>query len=668
MNKYYHSSLLSILIFLILSCNYTQNIKDGKTAYDLKRYAEAAPLLEKEYKKAKEMPIKGQLAYFTALSYDKMNQSDKALEWYKTAVDNRFAKAKIPYAYALKRAEMYQEAIGVFSDLSGEVDNSFEMRKEMEACKKAIQWKKEESKTGYKIEPAGFNTPFSEYSPTLFENGSLVISSDRPVSLGENTYQWTGNDFSDLFIVDTDDGSIESFPAPINTDFNEGTVAFSKDRKTMIFSRCGTNDDKDNYCKLMKSEFDGDQWSIPEVLSFVMESVNYAHPAWGPEGEFLYFASDEPEGWGGFDLYRVKYKNGLWAEPRILSGNINTEKDDLFPSFDGNTFYFASEGRGGMGGLDIYKSLEESPGKWKTPVNLKAPINSGEDDFGIIVTRHSDGDIMEEGYFSSARTGGKGNDDIYAFSVKAPQPEPIPEPVPDTPKVVIPEPVPVPVPEPEKDIFLEVYVYGKTYSNPNDPKSSITGKTAIKDAGLQITSALGRDNIKTDNRGMYRFKIEKGIDYRFFASSPEYFNKSAVFNTSNREEKEVYRLEILMDKIFRNVEIRLENIYYDYDKWDIRNDAKPTLNKLANILLQNPNINIILGSHTDCRGSEKYNQELSQKRAQSAVDYLTTMGVAPTRLRATGYGENVPAVDCNCNACSDDEHQSNRRTTFRIVD
>ncbi len=660
--------LLSISCSLILfSCNYTLKVTDGKMAYDLKRYSEAAPMLEKEYKRTKESSEKAKIAYLAAESYAKMNRNDKAMEWYKSASDNGSTAATVKYAYSLKRAEMYEEAATYFSDLAGVVDDAYEMRKEMRACQEAMVWKKEEDKNPYRVEKTTFNSSNADYSPTRYKDNSIVISSDRPVSTGNVTYQWTGNDFSDLFIINTETSSTEVFPYPINTEYNEGTLAFNKDFTSMIFSRCGTSGDDDDYCKLMTSDYDGEKWSLPQILPFVLDGVNYAHPTWDSEGTYLYFTSDEPEGWGGFDIYRVKYSNGLWNDPQILSGTINTDKDDMFPSFDDSTFYFASEGRGGMGGLDIYKSTEETPNKWTDPVNLKAPINSGEDDFGFLVVEKTEGDEKSErGYFSSARNGGEGGDDIYAYSLKEIEPEVIPEPEIDTPDVVIPEPIPDP--EPPKVIFLEVYVYGKTHANPNDPKSAVTGKMAIPNAGLQINSPLGQNRETTDNTGMYRFKIEKGLDYRFFASSSDYFNKTAIFNTSNREEKEVYRLDILLDKIFRNVEIKLDNIYYDFDKWDIREDAKPTLNKLANILLQNPNIKINLGSHTDCRGKEAYNQNLSQKRAQSAVDYLATLGVDPSRLTATGYGESSPAISCNCNSCTDDEHQINRRTTFRIVD
>ena len=655
--------VLFLSLSLVFSCTYTQKIKDGKTAFQQKQYAVAAPMLEKEFKRAKDGKEKGQLAFLAGESYEKMNNSDKALEWYQKAYENRYGeKAMHSFAFALKKAEMYVEAADVFRELEAESTSMFNYRTETNACKAAIAWKKAIKDNLYTVDDVNFNSPKADYSPTKYENGQLVISSDRTSSTGDEDYKWTGNKFSDLFIVNPKTGAVELLAGIVNSPYNEGTVAFNADFSEMIFSRCGTGSDKDDYCKLMKSTRDGDSWTKPEVLPFVMDKINYAHPTWSPDGKELYFVCDDKDGWGGFDIYKVILSQSGWGEPRVLSAKINTEMDDMFPTFDGDTLYFASDGKGGMGGLDIYKTYLEKPGKWSNPENLQAPMNSGEDDFGLIVTENNNGQIIQKGYFSSARKEGKGGDDIYAFSKK--KPEPIIVDIPDT--IVVDTPVVV-IPEPIKDIFLEVYVYGKTYANPNDPKSASTGKIAIPNAGLQITSAKS-DRVKTDEKGMYRFKIEKEVDYRFFVSSPDYYNKSALFNTYNQEEQEVYRLDIILEKIFRNVEINLDNIYYDFNKWDIREDAKPTLNKLASTLLQNPEIKIVLGSHTDCRGKVDYNQELSQKRAQSAVDYLVTLGVEGTRLQATGYGESSPAATCSCNNCSEEEHQENRRTTFRILE
>lgn len=662
---------LNILLLLVVAwstaCTYTQKIKDGTTAFEQKQYALAGPMLEKEYRKAKDAKEKARMAFMAGQSYQRMNDSGKALEWFGKAHSLRYGEEALhEYAFALKKEEMYLEAMDMFRELEAESTGLVNYRKETEACKQALQWKAQEAENPYLVRPIdALNTPYMDYAPVPYKDGQVAISSDRPLGKEDPTYQWTGNGFSNIYIQNPETGKAEALDG-INTEYNEGTIAFNADYTEAIFSRCGTSSDEDDYCKLMRSTREGDVWSAPEVLTFVVNEVNYAHPAWSPDGKELYFAADLQDGWGGYDLYKTTQRGNGWSDPQILSAKINTEMDDMFPHFDGDTLYFASKGRGGMGGLDIYKTYLEKPGRWANPINLQAPINSGEDDFGFVVTEQLDGrsGMVQKGYFTSSRKGGQGLDDIYAFTKKKTKPEPkpaTPEPQPDT------SIVPAPPPPPAKDIFLEIYVYGKAYSEPNNPNSTLAGQVALADAGLQISSALGTQNVRTDSKGMHRMKIEQELDYRFFASKEDYYNASAIFNTINQGEKEVYRVDIVLDKIFRDVEINLEDIYYDYDESYIREDAKPTLNQLASLLHRNPEIKIVLGSHTDCRGREQYNQSLSQKRAQAAVDYLVSLGISQERLQATGYGESAPAVNCNCNSCSEEEHQANRRTTFRVL-
>ncbi|MGB1216710.1 MAG: flagellar motor protein MotB [Saprospiraceae bacterium] len=548
--KAIHYILLSILTFsFIISCNYTRKIVDGKTAYERKQYAVAAPMLEKEYKKAKDNKSKGELAFLAGRSYDKTNQLEKALEWYKYAHTNRYGtEALKEYAYALKENELYLEAVDAFQELSEELGNSYAYRKEVNACKTAIKWKKEKKKNDYKVSLSEFNSPNADYSPVWYNEDEIIISSDRSSIEGANTFNWTGNDFSDLFIVNTKTNEIRPFSEDINSEYNEGTLTFNADKSKVIFSRCGTGGGEDDYCKLLIAEKEGSSWSEPKVLPFVLEKVNYAHPYW--KGNILYFVADEDEGWGGYDIYTVEYSNSGWLESRLLGANINTELDDMFPWFNADTLYFASEGHGGMGGLDIWRS-EMTNGIFSKVENMKAPINSGADDFGFILRQVNDGKIAEQGFLSSNRKEGIGGDDIYAFTKNIPVI--IPEPVDTIPVVVIPEPE-------TKIITLEVYVLGKTYSNPNDPKSAFLGNLPLSDVSLQITSPSGNKTVSTDEEGKYVLDIDQEASYRFFASQKDYYNKTANFSARNRPEKEVYQLEIVLDKIRKNGEKYLQLI------------------------------------------------------------------------------------------------------------
>jgi outer membrane protein OmpA-like peptidoglycan-associated protein len=220
-------------------------------------------------------------------------------------------------------------------------------------------------------------------------------------------------------------------------------------------------------------------------------------------------------------------------------------------------------------------------------------------------------------------------------------------------------------------IILEGYILEKIFANPTDPNSKVLGRKPLSGASVQAEWSGKKQTFTVKDDGFFRMELAENTDYNFNASLSDYLSNSAKFSTKGIAKDpanpvQTFELEIVLDKIFRNREIVLENIYYDYDKWDIRPDAEPTLNRLAEVLRQNADIRIQLGSHTDCRGNDAYNQTLSQRRAQSAVNYLISKGIDPVRLSAKGYGESQPAADCACSSCNEAEHQTNRRTTFKV--
>ncbi len=668
---------LTILLF-ITACSYTQKVKDGRTAFDRKQYSVALPMLKKEYGSSKSRIEKGRLAYMLGESYRLTNQSEKAIEWYNRAYEFSYGvDALKEYAYALKKTGKYEEAGKAFKNLGLEIGSPYEYKNEINACKIAKTWLEEAKESVYKINISAFNSPTADYAPVLYGKNEIVISSDRSSSTGELNYKWTGNKFSDFFIVNLDNNMVSSFDKNINTPYNEGSLTFNKDGTEMIFTRCGSNsENKDDFCKLYISSKSGDTWSTPEILDFIEEGINYVHPALSPDGKILYFACNHPDGWGGYDIFMTKRISGGWSEPTMMNRNINTTRDELFPSVDKDTLYFASKGHTGMGGLDIFKVYKFSNERWTPPINLKAPINSGSDDFAFVVDNRSPlkkGEV-QKGYFTSSRNTGKGGDDIYHYLRKVPPPPP---PIQTTPKkdtIPIVRKTTKPKPKPiVYKLILEGYVLEKIYKIANNPNSKVLGRKPLSEADVQINYGGKSMRIKTDTEGYFSLEMDEGTDYRFFASKAGYLSNDSRFSTKGIGKiKEMpiqkFTVEIVLDKIFKDQEIVLENIYYDYDKWDIREDAKPTLNNLNNILQKNPNIKIQLSSHTDCRGRDAYNETLSQKRAQSAVDYLISLGIDPVRLTAKGYGKTLPAITCVCSRCTEEEHQANRRTTFKIID
>lgn len=666
------STMIVAGILLTAGCTYTLKIKDGRTAYERKQYATAIPLLEKEIRLAKTRSEKSKLAFLLGDSYRKNGQDEAALPWFKMAYDQNYGpEALKAWAYGLKKLERYPEAQEAFKNLGIEIGSPYEFRKELTACTVAADWKKDAEFSGWKIEGAAFCSPQNDFSAALYTGNSLVFTSDRNMAKGAERYKWTNHQFMDLFMVDFDGASPQLFDALLNTPGNEGTACFNKSGTEIFFVRAVSAYPYDDaYCKIYTSEqTEPGAWSDPVPLPFQAEKINYLHPALSADGHTLYFACNDPEGWGAYDLYAVtrdKKTESGWGDPKLLGRSINTAGNELFPSIDGDTLFFASDGLPGMGGLDIFRTYKMDKTSWAPPHNLKSPINSGADDFGYISTGKSTtatgnpGDFLRSGFFTSNRPGGRGGDDIYRFELHVPPPRP-------------PKPEPVKPAELNYRFVLEGYVLEKIYATPDDPNSTVLGRKPLNGAVVNYTLGGKKQQLVVKEDGFFRLELAENTDYYFTATQSGYLANSAKFSTKGiakdpQNPVQVFEVEIVLDKIYRNREIVLENIYYDYDKWDIRPDAEPTLNRLADMLRQNPTIRIQLGSHTDCRGNEGYNQTLSQRRAQSAVNYLIGKGIDAERLGALGYGESEPAVGCACTRCTEPEHQANRRTTFKVLE
>lgn len=669
-------ALLCAVGCLLVACNYTLKVKDGRTAHELKQFSVAIPMLQKEQAKAKTRKERGQLAYLLGDAYKRTGQDEKSLEWFKVAYDNNYGPDALKaQAFALKKLERYAAAREAFKTLGIEIGSPYEYRKEITTCNVAEGWLKEVPGNGWSIEVAPFNSPQNDFAPTLFPDGRIVFTSDRALGVNKDNYSWTGNKFMDIMIAEPNGASPQTFDDQLNTKGNEGVPCFNKTGTEMFFSRAVgayKNDDAYNKIYLVQRLADEAGWSAAVPLPFQKEKINYLHPALSADGNTLYFACNDPDGWGGYDLYSMqrnaKSEMG-WEEPKALSRNINSPGNELFPSFDADTLYFASDGLAGMGGLDIFRTFKSERNAWAPPINLKAPLNSGADDFGFIalpVTGKSSaknpGDLLRSGFFTTNRAmeSAKGGDDIYRFEQRVAPPKP--------PKVDT-----VPAKPLAYKIILEGYILEKILTDPSDPNSKMLGRKPLAEASVQAEFGSKKQPFTTKEDGFFKMELADNTDYTFNASLAGYLSNSGKFSTKGIAKDpanpvQTFEIEIVLDKIFRNREIVLENIYYDYDKWDIRPDAEPTLNRLADVLRQNPKIRIQLGSHTDCRGNDSYNQTLSQRRAESAVNYLISKGIDPERLSAIGYGESQPAASCACARCTESEHQTNRRTTFKVVE
>jgi peptidoglycan-associated lipoprotein len=430
----------------------------------------------------------------------------------------------------------------------------------------------------------------------------------------------------------------------LNSEFEDGTPNISTDYKDIYFTRCEEGKREKKGCAIMFAERKGDSWTNPKNLGIMPDSIIAAHPAISPDGLTLYFVSDIKGGYGGKDIYLVTRDklNSPWSKPKNAGPDINTGGDELFPYVrNDGTLYFASDGHIGMGGLDIFKAKPQPDGTWVVQ-NMKPPINSSADDFGIVFKNEK-----EAGIFSSTRKG-RGNDDLYSFEMPP----------------------------------LKFNVTGLV----KDEKAGVAAPGSLVKL---IASDASNFQAETGTGGDFKFALKPAVDYIFLASKKGYLNGKEKVTTKGQEKSRDFMVTILLTPIDNPIE--LSNIFYDFDKWDLRPESMVTLDKLVETLNDNPKVTIELMSHTDSRNTEEYNLTLSQKRAQSVVDYLISKGIELDRLAAKGYGKSKPKVvdseintlypflksgatltEQYINTLANDEqkeiaNQINRRTEFKVM-
>lgn len=650
------SLLLLYLSILLVSCGGSGQLKSGEILFAEKNYATAAMVFKEEFSSEPVPPIKAEKAFMVAESYRMNGQYKEAEQWYETAVRMDYdAIATYNYGLMLKNNEKYKQAIDQFSNYAKlepfKKEQAFE---QIRQATQAIKWQKERG--SYRIvNLKQVNTPASDYAPWLDESGNMVFTSDRFDATGSDTYGWTGEKYSDLYLTKKTDNGFQGmlpFSAQINSGVNEGAASFAKNGTEVFFTRCGTQGKEDDYCAIYYStQQTMGGWSAPAKLGFFSDTVNVGHPFMLPDGSGLLFSSDAPGGYGGNDLYISYFKNGYFDDPQNLGNEINTEGDELFPRVgEDGTLYFSSNGLPGLGGQDLFEARKEG-NLWKDPQNLKIPINTGYDDYAVQFTKQKPNGpndaIRQEGYFSSNRPGGAGKDDIYQFTLSN-----------------------------ENLYVLEGVVLEKIFEDPKDPNSPVIDFQPVDKAEVVLKKyGPGFPTVATlssDEYGRFEQDLTKETDYYVSADKSGYLKKSADFSTKGlRDLKNILitiKVRLIVEKIYEEREIVIPNIYYDFDSATLRPESKPVLDSLYTMFVDNPDIVVEIGSHTDSRGSDAYNQKLSQGRAQSVVDYLSAKGVNEDRLKAKGYGETKLVNDCtNGVECTEEEHQKNRRTTFKIL-
>jgi len=648
-----HGLTVIFLLIFIASPEVIAQKKKVDRAYEFfnaGEYFQAIDHFKDAYSKTKDKSIKADMVYMVAECYRLINDPRNSEIWYKKAVRTAFSKPQAQYWYALslKKNGKYQLAIDEFRKFKQLAPGDPKPDQEIRACELAAEWLR--NPEAYKIdEMKDVNSKDADFSPAYARDdfGVIYFTSSREDALGNKTHGATGQSFTDIFESRIDKKGKWSMPVSVdvlNSDFEDGTPNISSDFKEIYFTRCEAGKRERKGCKILHATKKGESWNEPKDIGILPDSVIAAHPAISPDGLTLFFVSDVAGGYGGKDIWIVSRDklSGPWSKPRNAGPDINTPGDELFPYVrsDG-TLYFSSDGHIGMGGLDIFKATPQPDGNWIIQ-NMKAPINSFADDFGITFQ-----DGTEAGIFSSTRKG-KGNDELYAFEMPP----------------------------------LKFNITGLV----KDEKTGI----AIPGSVVQLIASDGTNlQTETGTGGDFKFVLKPAVDYIFLASKRGYLNGKEKETTKGQEKSRDFMVTILLTAIDKPIE--LPNIFYDFNKWDLRPESMVSLDKLVETLNDNPNVTIELMSHTDSRDTEEYNLILSQKRAQSVVEYLVSKGIELERLTAKGYGESSPkVVDADIvaqypflkagtplteqyiNSLANDEqketaHQINRRTEFKVL-
>jgi peptidoglycan-associated lipoprotein len=596
-----------------------------------------------------KQPNNGKANYFVAESYRLSNRIKESERFYEKARGAGINKDSVAlhYAKALQANGKYAEAKNALQQVESTTEEEplrERIRKEIDGLTRLE--KLSEKQSFYRVKNLeSINTPFAEYAPAYL-NSELYFASSRN---NARIYEASGTPFTDIYKASTkgavvDVNTITPLSEQINApNINEGGITFSPDGKTMVFAKGNSGKRKgSNDVDLYLSRFRNGQWTQPQLININQPDSWESTPAFSPDGRTLYFSSNRKGGFGGLDLYTAQMDSrGRFGKIRNLGADINTEGDELFPYVAENgKLYFSSDGQPGYGMLDLFV-VNRANGKTVVE-NLGQPVNSSSDDFGIFLFR------PDRGFLTSNREGGKGDDDIYTF-------------VNEDPNLRV----------------VNYFLQGITYTTKPDSSRIILPDT-------KVTLVDGNGNVMQDfvtgNDGQFLFKVYENENYTLIGETDGYLVKRQPYTTIGKSVpltsfKELINnvtldTVLVLDRLAKDVVFRLNNIYFELDKSEIRSDAARELDKLVELLNDNPEIKIEMSSHTDSIASREYNKGLSQRRAESTVNYLIKKGIDPERLVAKGYGEDKPiARNTNPDGTDNPEgRQRNRRTEFKILE
>lgn len=671
--------ILSALV-LLSGCSIQQRIKRADKKFAIGEYYTAADIYKQCYSRLstqKDRELKGYVAYRQGECYRLIN-NPRATNCYQSALRCKYqlqdSLVYLHAAQALQYQGKYKEAIKYYDSYLEAHPTDYVAQAGKYACTKIEEWKREGSR--YRISEArAFNIKRSSNFAPMFigSNADAIMFTSnrqekqkggskklkRPSNVtGQQLFQLyqtrknAAGEWEEIELTEGLYNDSESEQANDTTGGKQagtaemGVCCFTADGRTMYFTYSKPVNGQDLGAKIYKSERSSGEWGEPqEVKLFADSSITVGHPALNPTGDTLYFVSDAPGGVGGKDIWFAELDGSEWVNPQPLGAGINTTADEMYPYVHADgTLYFASNGHPGYGGLDLFKASRDTTVTdsvvWVL-FNMGAPFNGPGDDFGITFAGDS-----QDGFFSSNRGDKKGFDKIYQFTL------------------------------PEMEFMAEGLITDEA-GNP------------LSDAQLRIVGSDGTNSkINARRDGTYKVKLKKDVKYVMLVTARGYLNDRTQWNTLNLTDSKTYTMNFALSPISRPV--KMENIFYEFGRWELTSASEEELLKLVKLLQDNPNITIELAAHTDMKGTDEFNNELSQKRAQSCCDFLIAHGIEAERLTPVGYGESKPVVadkalnkrypfipvdqvldEAFISTLPEDKqetcHQINRRTEFKVV-
>lgn len=597
--------IVCLLLTAVAACCRTPKLSEADAQFQRGEYYDASVTYKKVYnklRKKEERPQRGEVAFKMGRCYRLLNMSARASAAFQNALRYEYPDSTTHFmlAQALHADGKYAAALRSYDKyLEFCPDDSLAINC-AEGCRTAQEIRARGSR--YVVKQAKlFNSRRADFCPMYLgaDCDQIYYTSTTEKATGDKKSEITGMKNADVFFSKKNEKGEWERPEPVegelNTEFDEGIVAFSPDAQTMYLTKARRELNAPTSVEIYTSTRSDAKWSAPVKFEITADTLStFGHPAVSPDGEYLYFVSDMPGGYGGKDIWRISLKERQGSLVN-LGPDINTEGNDDFPYVrsDGS-LYFSSDGHPGMGGLDIFRATavgDPADLRWKVE-NMGFPINSAGDDFGITFGKG------EDGFFSSNRGDARGYDHIYSFEY---------------------DPV-------------RITIEGLVMDKDEEP---------VKNAIIRIVGNDGSNQkeVARDD-GSFSFALQRGVKYVMLAGAKGYLNQKQEFASDSTMEDANYWVEFILPSISKPSVV--ENIFYDYDKADLRPESKTALNELIAVLHDNPNVTIEMASHTDRWGSDAYNINLSERRAKSVVDYLVENGISRDRLQPHGYGKSRP--------------------------